>query len=126
MGIGKYFPVHKLIYNRCCLGDRNGISYTLNRRSGNLGRIDTDNLSPHIQQRSSTITGIDRSICLNDFHLAALCASILTLLRNLPVLGTDIAHCHRLAISQSITNSNYHLADLALGGISQSGDADGI
>ena len=51
--------------NRLCLGYWNCVSHSLYRTVRILCRVDADHFSLHIQQCSTTVTWIDRRICLN-------------------------------------------------------------
>ena len=60
--------IHHVLKRIRNIRDRNGITHTFNLSRSKLGRVDTNNLTIHIQKRTATVTGIDSRICLDQVH----------------------------------------------------------
>ena len=60
--------IHHVLKRIRNIRDRNGITHALNLSRSKLGRVDTNNLTIHIQKRTTTVTGVDSRICLDQVH----------------------------------------------------------
>ena len=60
--------IHHVLKRIRNIRNRNGITHALNLGRSKLGRVNSNNLTIHIQKCTATVTGIDSRICLDQVH----------------------------------------------------------
>ena len=71
------FRIHHILKRICNIRNRNGITHTLNLSRSKLGRVNTNNLTIHIQKRTATVTRIDSRICLDQVNALIQAAAVI-------------------------------------------------
>ena len=105
--------IHQVLQNIGYIRDRNGITHTFYFCGSKFGRIDTYYFTFHIQKSTTTVTRVDRCICLDQVGSIRIfiCLSVLV---KFTVLGTYNTGCYRLSITKGITDSNHLLTNFQI------------
>ena len=110
--------IHQVLKNVCYIRDCDCITHTFNFCRCKFCRVDTYNLTFHIQKSTTTVTRVDSCICLDQVYtctavITSICYCIVIRIHS-TVLSTYNTGCNRLTISKSITNSNYLLTNFQI------------
>ena len=98
---------HEFFNDRDRSGDRDSKSHAFHCVSADLTGVDSDHIAVDVYKRAAGVSGVDRRIGLNK------CAGD-SIIIDLSVIGADNACCHRLSITERITDRDNILADLEI------------
>ena len=110
--------IHQILKNVSHVWDCNCITHTFYFSRSKFCRVDTNNLTFHIQKSTATVTRVDSRICLDQVYtvtavITSICYCVIVRIHS-AVLGTYDTGCNRLSISKSITDCNYLLTYLQI------------
>ena len=121
--------IHQALQRICYIRNCNCITDTLNRCGSKLCRVDTNNLTVHVQKSTTAVAWVDCCICLDQVCSGIAVAVIIAdcIIRiQLTVLGAYNTGCYGLTITKCVTNCNNLCTNLQVIGITDSCNRNGI
>ena len=116
--------IHQALQRICYIRNCNCITDTLNRCGSKLCRVDTNNLTVHVQKGAAAVSRVDGCIGLDQSLRSNRLAGTLILTGDRTVFCTDISARQGLAGSQCISDCHNLITDLKVIGISHHGNFD--